>query len=722
MMLWGISMRRKTNLLVSASVAACLCMANAAQASENSIAAEDAATETGEGPNDIIVNGLAIDEGQNKITGSGALGNKSLLDTPFSITVVDSADISKRQATTIAQIFANDPSVFSFATAGTTNWWGTQIRGLGVRNYYIDDVPMLLYWGGDFALESVETVEALKGLSGFMYGFGAPGGTISYRTKRPTADPLLTTEIGYRTNSDFFAHIDAGGPITQDGRLGYRVNLAGEKGTTYNDAQNNRWLASLAVEYAITPDVKWYAAATYEDSKLKREPFQVYWDGSVYADTVLPKPTYDYAKLNIDNSYYKARTLVTATGLDWKFADGWSTKLTYGYTSKLHHSNKMFVYMLNKEGDYEGYAYNFAELDQNHFAQAMVQGEFETGPVRHAIVAGASYMANDAFFGADSYWSNDFNGNIYENQDFLVTRDISWSTEGFPYRERQRAIFLSDTLYFGDHVQAIAGVRHTRYKLVDDDGDPTADGGYRTSATTPTFALILKPAPWASIYGSYVESLEPGSRVGGDYANFGEILRATVSKQYEVGVKVEHGGLSLTGAAFRIERANTADRFIDGERYLKQDGQTLYKGLEGIASYSVNKDLKLGAGVIYLDPSLRALSVDEDGNPSPNLGNRPAEAAKWQVTANAEYYVAAVPGLSLHGNVRYFGKAPTDDTNFLYIPSRTLANAGFQYQTLIGGRKVAFTGNVNNLFNKKYWGLSNIGEGRNGSVSATIYW
>ncbi len=667
---------------------------------------------------DIIVTGLREEEGQNQSSSSGALGSKSLLDTPYSVTVVDAEDISKRQATTIAQVFVNDPSVFSFATAGTTNWWGLQIRGLGVRNYYIDDVPLLLYWGGDFPLESIESVQALKGLSGFMYGFGAPGGTISYRTKRPTAEPLLTTEIGYRTNGVLFGHVDAGGPLTQDGKLGYRINLAGEKGTAYNDAGVNRWLGSLALSYAFSDDLDWYATATYDDSKLEHEPFQIYWADWVYQDTVLPRPTYDYDKLNIDNSYYKARTLATATGLDWRFAPDWSAKLTYGYTSKLHHSNKMFVYMVNQEGDYEGYAYNFAELDKSHFAQAMLQGEFETGPVRHAIVAGASYMVNDSFFGANSHWSNDFNGNIYEDQDFLVTRAIDWSTEGFPYLERQRALFLSDTLYFGDHVQAVIGARYTRYKLVDSDGDPTVDSGYRTSAVSPTFALIVKPAPYVSIYGSYVESLEPGSRVTGEYANVGDILKATVSKQYEVGVKYEHRGLSLTAAGFKVERVNTMDQFIDGERFLTQDGLTVYKGIEAIASYRVNENLRLGVGAIHLDPEIRDVSEDN----AYLIGNVPAEAAKWQVTGNVEYHLPSVPGLSVHGNVRYFGKAPTDDSNFLYIPDRTLANAGFQYETLIGDRKIAFTGNVNNLFNKKYWGLGNIGEGINGSVSAKIYW
>ena len=669
---------------------------------------------------DIIVTGLREDAGQNKVTASGALGAKTLLDTPYSITVVGAEDIARRQATTIAQIFIDDPSVFSFATAGTTNWWGTQIRGLGVRNYYIDDVPLMLYWGGDYPLEAVESVEALKGLSGFMYGFGAPGGTISYRTKRATAEPLLTTEIGYRTSSDVFAHLDAGGPLTQDGRLGYRLNIAGETGTTYNEARNNRWLASAALEYAITPDLKWYATGTYEDSKLEAEPFQIYW--YAYQDAELPRPTYDYGKLNVDNSYYMSHTLSTATGLDWQVAPGWSAKLTYGYNSKLHHSNKMFATILNEAGDYVGNAYNFAWLDKSHFAQAMVQGEFTTGPVRHAIVAGASLIASNSYPSNEFYWSEDFTGNIYEDQDFLVTRTPDYSLSDDPSRERQHALFLSDTLYLGDHVQAIVGARYTRYKLLATLADPA--GGYRTSALSPTFALVLKPAPWASIYGSYVESLEPGSRVDGQYANAGEILKATVSRQYEIGAKVEHAGLSLTGAAFRIERVNTAERFVAGEDqpYLRQDGETLYKGVELIASYRVDEDLKIGAGVIHLDPTLRNLSEGADGTPSPYVGHVPAEAAKWQVTANAEYHVAAVPGLSMHANVRHFGKAPTGDENILYIPGRTLANAGLQYETLIAGRKVTFTGNVNNLFNRKYWGLSNIGEGINGSLSARISW
>jgi len=175
---------------------------------------------------------------------------------------------------------------------------------------------------------------------------------------------------------------------------------------------------------------------------------------------------------------------------------------------------------------------------------------------------------------------------------------------------------------------------------------------------------------------------------------------------------------------------NTTDRFADGDvdgngvpdRYLTQDGLSVYQGVEATANYRFSKDLRLGGGVIYLDPKLRRLSPDEDGNPSPLEGNIPAEAAKWQITGNVDYYLPAVPGLSLFGNVRYFGKAPTSDFNTLYIPHRTIANAGLQYEATIGGRKVTFTGNINNLFNEKYWSFQNFGEARNGSLSVRIGW
>ena len=92
---------------------------------------------------------------------------------------------------------------------------------------------------------------------------------------------------------------------------------------------------------------------------------------------------------------------------------------------------------------------------------------------------------------------------------------------------RQTYAFASDTLHFNERWQAIAGLRFTRYRIKDLDGDPTVDSAYRISNASPTLALIHKPDAHTSLYGSYVEGLEPGTRVSPPYANAGELLKAS---------------------------------------------------------------------------------------------------------------------------------------------------------------------------------------------------
>jgi iron complex outermembrane receptor protein len=84
--------------------------------------------------------------------------------------------------------------------------------------------------------------------------------------------------------------------------------------------------------------------------------------------------------------------------------------------------------------------------------------------------------------------------------------------------------------------------------------------------------------------------------------------------------------------------------------------------------------------------------------------------------------VPAIRGLSLHGDVRYSGSAPTDSSNVLFIPGYTLASAGFSYDFNLAGKDVQFIGNINNLFNEQYWGLENFGESRNGTLALRVKW
>lgn len=696
-----------------------ICIAFASILSLTTASADTQPSDEGESSelDTVIVNARRIGTSLEEVGDGGALGSRKLLDTPFSITVVNTEEIDRRQANSVAQIFINDPSIVSASPSGTTAWWGAMIRGLGVRNYYIDGVPLMMSYGGEFALEPVERVEALKGLTGFMYGFGTPGGVISYTTKKPTEETTAMTTVEYRNDSLLSGHLDTGGRVGDSHAFGYRVNVAGEFGEAYSAADVDRKLASIALDYRISSDLQWFANGLYEDSKLEHEPLYFYWD--IYPGGRLPRPTYDYENVIVGNSYYKARTLMGSTGLNWRISDSWKSSVTVGYNEKEHLSNKMFGYLLNEAGDYAGDAYNFAGLLKNYFSQALLQGNVTTGAIAHELVFGTGYQRTTGQWGNDWYWSNDFDGNIYERQTFVVTRDIDFSLAPLSDDERQKSVFASDTLHIGDHWQAMVGARYTDYERVDHDQDPAVDSGYDTDEISPTLALIFKPMPYVSIYGSYVEALEAGTRVDVPYANAGDILGATVSKQYELGAKYERARLSFSTAAFRIERVAQIDQFRDdGLRYLTQDGSTLYDGIEAVSSFNVTPNLTMGLGAIHLDARIDKVSEEN----ASLRGNRPAGASEWQVVANTDYRIPQIVGLSVFANVRYFGDAYYEDPNVVLLPDRTLVNTGFQYQGQLGGRRAVITGSINNLFNKKYWDLNTLGEGTNGALSLQVYW
>lgn len=649
---------------------------------------------------------------------SGALGSKTVLDTPFSVAVVDSNEIVERGAKSVGQIFFNDPSVYTPTSSSTTDWWGTQIRGLGVRNHYVDDIPLLLYWGGDFPTEVVESVTALKGLTGFMYGFGVPGGALSYRLKRPTQTPETSVSIGYRNPKLLSFHVDSSHNIGDE--LALRANLATEQGTAYNATEIDRVVGSLAVDKQFGASLKWFSTLVFEDRKTTGEPIQLYFDAYDVAGSGgrLPKVSYDYDKFNVDNAYYKTQTLVASTGVEWRFADQWNLKTQLGFSRKDHRSNKAFGNWLNEAGDYRGNMYTFAGQLDNLFTQAILQGTVHAAGMKHELVAGAGLQRSKDRWSNEFFESGAFSGNINVTQPFVTTGTPDFNLLRVSSDTVQKYAFVSDTLHFSAHWQAIAGLRFTDYDMKDLDGDPSVASGYHVRKASPTLALIYKPDARSSIYGSYVEGLEPGKQVAPPYANAGDVLGATVSKQTEVGVKHQSGGFAYSAAIFRIQRANQMDVLRDGGRYLTQDGLEVYQGAELSGTYQATRNLNLGLGAIYLDAVIDKVSADN----AVLKGNTPANASKWQVVANANYKVPGVSGLKVHGAARYFGASFVSDDNRLNVPGRTVVNAGFSRDFRAGGRDLTLIGNLNNVFNRKYWAsggwsTGNVGEARNLAVT-----
>ena len=655
-----------------------------------------------------------------KVSG-GALGARTQLDTPFSTTVVKSEDLAERQVSKLGDVFALDASVSD--NSGAYSSWASYItvRGLPLdwqNAYRIDGKPFLSYTI-TLPYEHFEQIELLKGSSGFMYGFGSPGGIVNYVTKKPSDTPVRSIDIGYKSSSLWSEHVDLGGRFGDEGRFGYRLNATHEEGKTFNDGSLRRDSLSLALDARLTRDLSWDFNALYQDRQSTGQTPSIYL-GS-YVGSSLPSVISGASQTLLGPGQHLSNNLqLYSTGLQYRLAPDWTLSTNYSHSTATRSRNEGILFLNNASGDYDDYRSDTREGHRFDQGQVLAQGALRTGAVEHQVVLGASWQKQANDYSSNGVYQQIGTGNLFSQN----TNSYFSSTDFSLYRDSdivQRAVFASDTVKLSERWSVLAGVRSTNYEQTGYNYLTGAQSSQyaKNGVVTPTLALMFKPGPDTTVYTSYVESLEQGPTVGTTYTNRNDQLAPQKSKQYELGVKTEHERWSATAALFRIERGATYGRYESGavEPTLVQDGLSIYQGLELGATTRWGSQWQLGGNVMVLDTSY------ERG--SSNQGNRVAGAPDFVAATQLSYAVAQVPGLKLSADAKYTGATMLNASNGLKLPGYALANVGASYTTRSGGYDTTWRVTVNNLANKRYWEFQydnyiKPGDPRTVSVSAKL--
>jgi iron complex outermembrane receptor protein len=649
------------------------------------------------------------------IVNGGALGNRTQLETPFSTTVVTAQDIEDRQVNKLGDVFALDASVSDNSAAYGAFASYQTVRGLPLdwqNSYRIDGKPFLSYVTV-LPYEQFERIELLKGASGFMYGFGTPGGLVNYVTKKPTDEPVRAIDIGYVSKSLIHEHVDIGGRAGASGAFGYRLNATHEEGSTYNDGSLYRNSFSLALDARLSDALTWDFQSIYQDrNAIDQEP--TIYAGAMSGDR-LPGPVRnDDNTLVGKGTYADNRFRFYATGLTYKLNSDWTFRTDYSYSTTRTRRNESVLFLRDSLGNYDDYHSDYGEAYSYNQWQGMLQGRFQTGPLQHQVVVGASWQKQ----------KNDYSSNgVYR---FIGTGNLGSQNTNTYYSEgsldlyraaeiTQKAIFLSDTVDLTHGWSVLGGIRYTDYSQTGFDPDGTRSSEYdKNGVPTPTVALMYNITPQTMAYASYMEALEPGSSVGARYANFGELLDPLKSKQYEVGIKTENQDWAATAAVFRIEKKA---EYTNAANELVQNGESIYQGVELAGSVRVARDWNVGSSVMFLDSEYR--------KGSDYVGNRVAGAPRFVAAAQVTYDVPYVPGLKLRADAKYTGATMLGASNDVKVDDYTIVNIGAIYDTRLYGYDTTLRAGINNLANKKYWMFQSAdyvkaGDPRSFMVSATL--
>ena len=675
---------------------------------------------------------------------AGSLGSRSVLETPFSVSIVDSNAIAERQVNSLETLFLRDASVNM--NTGTYSSFGStmSIRGLQLSytdSYKINGLPVNSFTSS-LPYEVFEQIEALKGLSGFMYGFGTPGGIVNYVTKKPTDSPLFSISAGYRSDSIFSQAIDLGGRAGEDKRFGYRVNLVNEQGDTVNNdgatGSVDRQSAAVSLDYRIHDAVTWTGEMIYNNRRVDNSAS---WINSLSIDAAdpLPDPVNGSRNLGVPGTYEEAENILIQTGLDIRLNESWTARLDYSTSENNTRWIKTLTTLTASEGNIStGIYHNDFDVDFDSW-QLSAEGFFETAGIKHQVVAGVQWTENKIFRGVVNGTERRVSwgyatDNLYDPQSIPTYPGVlgAFTPQKPAFSETtQEALFVSDTLKLADAWSLLAGARFNKFKHITiwNGAEP-----YEDDALTPTLALSYMPSPDTSFYMSYVESLEQGSTVSEAlipsttdhvYSNHDEVLPPLESKQYELGVKTERDFWTASAALFRIERGAEIDVLAAApNQYTKvQDGVQLYNGLELSGAVQPHDDWLVSGSLMVLKAR-----YDKMGVTSTIEGNDVAGAPKTQGSLEAAYKIPTAEGLKLTAGARHTGKMPVDQDNNWELDAVTLYDLGAHYKTKISDRNLlTLRCSITNLTDEAYWasegfGSIRIGEPRMIALNAQLDW
>lgn len=684
----------------------------------------------------ITVSGApaAMDEAPAPIAGGqigsgarmGILGNTSVMDTPFSVTSYTAQTMENEQARSVADVANSDPSVRMGSARSNIN------EDLTIRGFTVPSSDFALngmfgltpYWRAP--IETLERVEIIKGPSAALFGMapgGSVGGVVNLVPKRATDEPITRLTGSVSSDSVFGVHADIGRRFGPDNAFGVRVNAMTRNGDTpIKDQSVDESLGSVALDYRgdalrASIDLLW------QKERIDNVVRQFQPGPGLTSIPDAPSNNNPYPGLGWSDGTNKSGVFK----IEYDLTDHITAYAGYGQRKLDWDAIAANPVLLDSQGDYS-YVGGWQRMTvDSKSTEAGLRGRFSTGPVSHNLAFSYTKLDQDqrlGFYtgtppgtGYPAGTSNIYSGDVFDTPS---TSGIDNPLQRY-LRTKLTSYALADTMSFmQDKLQLTLGARRQQvagqnYNFMN--GEPSGPY-YDEHATTPLAGIVFRLRPDLSLYASYVEGLSQGDTAPTSAAisNPGEQLAPFKSKQKEIGLKYNlNDDMLATLSLFELTKPSSG---ISGNTF-GVFGEQRNRGVEATFAGEVARGVRLLGGISYIDGVINK-AVD------PALeDNKAIGVPDWQFNLGAEWDTPFVPGLTLSGRMIYTASTYLDAANTLSVPGWTRFDAGARYETKVSGKPVTFRLNVENLFDRDYWGTATagylfVGAPRTVTLSASI--
>ena len=633
------------------------------------------------------------------------------LDQPVSATTIDEDAIKNSGSSRLTDLLRLDSSVDpNYSPIGY--YENFQIRGfpvdpvLGMR---VNGVPIV--GEAPISMDNKQRVEVLRGPAGALVGMGSSGGLINLLTKRPDNIREAGLRVEQRESLGLTADIGVADGIGQ----GWRLNASADRYRPYaKGADGEGAMVSLAMDQRLSGGDSLQVDLEIAHKSQITQPGSQLLGGATLAPinpgTVLGLSSWSQP-VTFDSIFAMAR-------LQKNLQSGW--KMTA--TGSVHHvktddrssfpwgcdgaAGNLATYFCSDGGftlwDYKSLTETrrttSAQLDFSRQSRlfGLAHGLSVGLGITHRIIRLPNYIW--------TYSSAPSSGSVYGG--WSGGESGSSGTDVFDQEIFQTELTIADRVAVNDRTSLHAGARVSAYEDSFRSTFEYYNAVYaRTTSRTsflPTVGLSHSVSSRESIFMTYREDLEAGTRAPLGSSNNGEVLAARVLRSVEAGYKAQsvNGEFRWSSALFSSWRpynfrndtglGNAAGSYI-------QRGTESRTGLELSLSGALTKrtDAQISATLMTSDTS-------GTGNPLFE-GKEALNTPKFRLNTFVSYRVPGIEGLSASANWLYTGKRPASRDNSVYAPDFHRLDLGLSYVQKTKAGATTYRLAIENVTDERYW-------------------
>lgn len=540
------------------------------------------------------------------------------MDNPQTIQVIGSEVIEQQQAIRLSEVLKNANGVYvGSARGGAQESFFSRGYDMSANNMFKNGFR---YNAGSIPdVSGLDKVEFLKGGSALLFGNVAPGGILNLVTKTPQfkSGGEISMQMGsfnyYKPAFDFYGGLSKS--------IAFRINGSYENSESFRDVvKNERLYINPSLLFVINPKTQ----ITVQGDYLTADWTPDFGTGIIGTKILdLPRNNF-YGSLWSNGNTKSASASVL---LNHDFNKNWklnfnSSYQTYDRTSK----STAQLSTVTSTGNWTRPLVQNENSEQVLGDQLSLQGNFNTGSVKHQIFTGADW--ENSFVTAYTFAFSPANYdtiNLFTFDPSTQRNDIpdARATQIAKTETNRFGVYFQDLISITEKFKVLAGIRWSwqeaevsTYKetlvsgvqtVSPENAVPTIGAKKLDNAFSPKFGLIYQPRKDVSIFGSYSTSFTPNTGTTADL----KPIEPSIIDQYEVGIKTDFlkGLLSTNVTVYQITNSNlaqTAEFKADGSLNTDTNvkvlsGETKSKGVEVDVTARPIEGLSIIAGYSYND-------------------------------------------------------------------------------------------------------------------------